>query len=336
MRSIRNVNSEAAALVSQDRVFWGYRFRDSKDRIVAPVSVFGTRVADTHCHLDMLPHPDLAIARAGWHGTGLIVSVVDPTEDPAYTYQNLAAWKTAADALLTDWSLQNPDHADSDTDSEGILVNHLPGLPDIRTMIGCHPHNASKFDDLVQNELISRLGDQSTVALGEIGLDYHYDTSPRTVQRDVFRRQLAIAHQLGLPVSLHLREAHQDGLAILDKEGWPSAGVLLHCYTLGSDEMWAFLDHGAFLAFGGTITFKNADRLRQAVLAAPQDRIMTETDAPFMTPAPMRGTLCSPEHTLFNAACLCEIRGAETFEQIEALLVQIYDNVLRFFRLDSV
>jgi TatD DNase family protein len=280
----------------------------------------------------MLPHPELALARARWHGIRFVVSVVDPSEDPDYTFQNLSSWQSQAAELLNAW-------ASAEGQSELAEPQSLPELPELlelqaphcRIIIGCHPHNASKYSDALEAELRNYLEDQRTAAIGEIGLDYHYDASPRETQREVFSRQLALAREYGLPVALHLREAHADGLAIMDQVGWPPAGVLLHCFTLGPRELQPFLDRGAVVAFGGTLTFKKADELRQTAAQTALEKIMTETDAPFMTPEPLRGTLCGPEHTLFTAARLAETRSASQPEEVYQLLTEVYQNALAFF-----
>jgi TatD DNase family protein len=260
----------------------------------------------------MLPHPELALARAAFHKISFVVTVVDPTENPFFTYNNLSTWLELAAGLLDQW-------------------DSVADLPRCRVIIGCHPHNAASYDRAAEEEMIKCLKDARTAAIGEIGLDYHYDASPRYVQRQVFRRQLAIAHEYQLPVALHLRESHEDGLTILDTEGWPEAGVLLHCYTLGPTELLPFLDRGASVAFGGTLTFKKADSLREAARQTATERIMTETDAPFMAPTPLRGTLCGPEHTRFTAACLAEVCGVMSGGNTSDFLTEIYHNALRFF-----
>ena len=353
MREINNVSSAAAQMVEADDTLFDYHFRNTKGKIVPAVSVAGAPIADSHCHLDMLPHPELALARARWHGIRFVVSVVDPSEDPDYTYQNLSSWQSQAAELLKVWAnaegraglaelaeLVVPKLSESELPelappklSELQSLAEMPELqaPHCRIIIGCHPHNASKYSDALEAELRSYLKDQRTAAIGEIGLDYHYDASPRETQREVFGRQLALAKEYGLPVALHLREAHADGLAILNQVGWPPAGVLLHCYTLGPRELQPFLDRGAVVAFGGTLTFKKADELRQTAAQTALEKIMTETDAPFMTPEPLRGTLCGPEHTLFTAARLAEIRSASQPEEVYQLLTEVYQNALAFF-----
>jgi TatD DNase family protein len=330
MRQVTNAMSGLSGLQAADQAHYDMLFRDGKGRIVDPPRLpQGIQVADTHCHLDMLPHPGLALARAAYHQVSFVVTVVDPTEDPAYTYDGLSDWQAQAARLLDEWAYlsSNPPHpiqAGKETTGQAAPSR-------CRIIIGCHPHNAARYGQAVTEELMRRAGDQRTAAIGEIGLDYHYDASPREAQREAFRRQLDLALRLSLPVSLHLREAHDDGLAILDDIGWPPAGVLLHCCTVGPLELQPFLDRGALVAFGGTLTFKNAGDLRETARLAPLDRIMTETDAPFMAPTPLRGTPCGPEHTVFTAACLSDLRGADQDTEVSALLAQAYANALGFF-----
>lgn len=192
--------------------------------------------------------------------------------------------------------------------------------------MGCHPHNAKHYDDALEQALVDRLADPRVCAVGEIGLDYHYDLSPRDVQRDAFRRQLRVAKQAGLPVVLHIREAHDDAFAILQEEGFPQAGTLLHCFNLDWAELERWVDAGCHVAFGGPVTFKHADEVREAAAKVPVELLLTETDAPYMTPEPLRGTTCGPEHVLFTAEKLCEVRGLAFGEERETFLRTLLDN----------
>ncbi len=192
--------------------------------------------------------------------------------------------------------------------------------------MGCHPHNARHYGPSLEAELLERLADPRVAALGEIGLDYHYDFSPRDVQREVFRRQVRLAKACGLPVILHVREAHDDALAIMREEGFPEAGTLLHCFNLDWATLEPWVEAGCHVAFGGPLTFKNADEVRDAAARVPADRLLTETDAPYMTPEPLRGTTCGPEHVVFTAARLAEARGCEPGPARKALLEQLMDN----------
>lgn len=192
--------------------------------------------------------------------------------------------------------------------------------------MGCHPHNAKHYDDALERKLVDLLADPRVCAVGEVGLDYHYDLSPRDVQREVFRRQLRVAKQAGLPVVLHIREAHDDAFAILQEEGFPPAGTLLHCFNLDWAELERWVDAGCHVAFGGPVTFKHADEVREAAAKVPAELLLTETDAPYMTPEPLRGITCGPEHVLFTAEKLCEVRGLAFGEERETFLRTLLDN----------
>ena len=211
--------------------------------------------------------------------------------------------------------------------------------PMVRIAAGVHPHNAKLYDEAIERELMVRLGDHRVVALGEIGLDYHYDLSPRDVQRRVFRRQIALAKEAGLPIALHLRggddqqadNAHAEAFDILQEEGFPEKGTLLHCCALSPDELRPWVESGCYIAYGGALTFKNAGAAREGARLVPADRLLLETDAPYMTPEPMRGAACTPAHVVFTAVALAEIRGIEAGSQRQAFLRQVFNNTLAFY-----
>lgn len=278
-------------------------FRSTKGKVVG-APVFSTPIADTHAHLDMLESPGFTLARCAANGVGFIATVTDPSEDAASTYTMLDGWRLDAGRQLKSW--QAADVAASN----GRSMDEAE-VPCVRILIGCHPHNAKRYTAECERTLISLAGDPRTAAIGEIGLDYHYDLSPRSTQRDVFRRQIQLAHRMGLPIALHLREAHDDGAAILREEGLPEVGAVLHCFNLDHETMLPFLEMGCFIAFGGPVTFKKCDDVREAASRVPSSRILTETDSPFMAPEPLRGTVCGPENTLFIAARLAEVRGED-------------------------
>ncbi|WP_139650819.1 TatD family hydrolase [Raoultibacter phocaeensis] len=201
-------------------------------------------------------------------------------------------------------------------------------MPRVRIAAGCHPHNAKHYDDALEAELYRLLADPRTCAVGEVGLDYHYDFSPRADQIAVFRRQIALAHETRLPLVLHLREAHEEAYRIMTEEGFPEGGVLLHCFNLDWDTLAPWLDKGCYAAFGGSLTFKKSDDTREAARRMPLGRILTETDAPYMTPEPMRGMECGPDHVIFTAERLAEVRGCETGPAKLEFLADIYRNAL--------
>jgi len=271
-------------------------FADAKGREVAPPDFGGLSIADTHAHLDMLEEPTLALARAARAGVGLVATVADPSEDASRTYKESDAWREAAGE----------------------------GAPRVRVLVGVHPHNAKNLTPEVEAELRRLAGHAKTSAIGEIGLDYHYDYSPRDRQREAFRRQLEIAHELDLPAVVHLREAHEDGEAILAEIGVPPAGCILHCYTLGPSPLDRFLAMGCFVSFAGPVTFKKADEIREAAATVPLGRLLTETDCPFMAPEPFRGRANEPALVIFTAARLAETRG----EALETFAAETYANAL--------
>jgi TatD DNase family protein len=270
-------------------------FADSKGRAVLAPDFGGVPVADTHAHLDMLDDPALALARAARAGVTFVATVADASEDASRTYDSLPQWLADADALLHDTGVNAP--------------SVVP--PDVRIIVGVHPHNAKDLTPQVEVELIRLASDARTAAIGEIGLDFHYDYSPREVQRSAFRRQLQIAVELNLPAVVHLREAHADGEAIMREVGLPAAGCILHCYTMGAEPLEPFLAMGCMVSFAGPVSFKKADEIREAAISVPAGRILTETDSPFMAPEPFRGRTNEPALVVFTAARLAAARGEE-------------------------
>jgi TatD DNase family protein len=157
------------------------------------------------------------------------------------------------------------------------------------------------------------LAHPKVVAIGEIGLDYHYDKSPRDQQRAAFIEQMRIARQARKPIVIHTREAWEDTWRLLE-EHWEGAGIM-HCFSGGREEARRALDMGFYLAFGGVVTFPNAERVRQAALMTPLDRLLIETDAPYLAPVPMRGRRNEPAFVVETARRLAELRG-ESFEEL--------------------
>jgi TatD DNase family protein len=281
-------------------------FVDAKGREIAMPDV-GEHVADTHAHLDMLDDPGLALARATRARVDFVATVADPSEDAMRTYDGLPTWFARARERL---------------DADGFAEM---AMPHVRVIVGVHPHNAKDLDAQVEGELRHLARHALTSAIGEIGLDYHYDHSPRDVQREVFRRQLSIAGEFDLPVVVHLREAHDDGEAIMREIGLPQAGCILHCYNLGPEPLRRFLALGCAVSFAGPVTFKKADEVRQSAAMVPLDRILTETDCPFMAPEPLRGRKNEPANVVFTAARLADTRAGSAVEFGAAA----YGNALR-------
>jgi TatD DNase family protein len=195
--------------------------------------------------------------------------------------------------------------------------------------IGVHPHECAKVPE-ADWALHDRLAaDPRVVAVGETGLDYHYDLSPRPEQQRCFRRSIASARALGKPVVVHVREADADCAAILREEGVPEAGGVIHCFTGDRDAARAYLDLGLFISVAGVVTFKNAEPIREAVRTIPRDRLMVETDSPFLAPIPFRGKRNEPAYVVHTAAKVAELWGVEAAE-VERVTAE---NARRLFRL---
>ena len=178
--------------------------------------------------------------------------------------------------------------------------------------IGLHPHEASAGVDEVAALLETELavGDGAVVAVGECGLDYYYEHSPRDAQRRAFAAQIALAHEWGLALVIHARDAWDDLFDVLGAEGVPERTVL-HCFTGGPDEVDRCLRAGMFVSFSGIITFKNASGVRDAAARCPLDRLLVETDSPFLAPAPHRGKVNEPALLPLVGATVAEVKGCE-------------------------
>lgn len=282
----------------------------------APLLAPGARIADTHCHLGMLEDAPRAIAHAALLGVDYLANVTDAVEDAADAYAAIDGWFDEAQRLLDDLA------------QIGAAVR----APEYHLIVGVHPHNAKDYSPQIEAQLAKLLDDPRTVALGEIGLDYHYDFSPREDQRRVFARQLAIARERDIPVALHLREAHGEALELLRAARLREGRVLVHCCNIPYAMLEPFLELGCSAAFGGPVTFGKGDEARESATRIPVERMMTETDSPYMTPAPLRGVECTPAHTVFTAAKLCELRGfAEPDDRQRAFLDALYANARAFF-----
>lgn len=200
---------------------------------------------------------------------------------------------------------------------------------DVWASVGVHPHEADAHPDLGAGALVEGSKHARVIAIGECGLDYHYDNSARPAQRERFEAHVEAARTTGLPLIVHTRDAEEDTAEILGR-AVRAGGVtgVLHCFT-GSGELAAkALDLGFFISLSGIVTFKNARDLQETAKAIPLDRLLVETDAPFLAPVPHRGGPCEPAFVADTAAFIAELRGAEPEEFAEATTV----NFFRLFR----
>jgi TatD DNase family protein len=242
---------------------------------------------DSHCHLQSLSAEDFgaALARARESGVGRLVIVGTDEE---------SSRRASAVALEVD--------AKDDPPVETWAT------------VGLHPHDASSGVEGINRYLgelsASGMSSSRVVAVGECGLDYHYDHSPRAEQRKAFAEQVALAHKHGLALVIHTREAWDDTFAILDHEAAP-ARVVFHCFTGGPEEARACLDRGAYLSFSGIVTFPSADDVRAAATLCPMDRMLVETDAPFLTPVPHRGKPNEPAYVPLVGSAIAALKGLD-------------------------
>jgi TatD DNase family protein len=256
------------------------------------------RLIDTHCHL---PHGRLRnqLADALDHARAAgLVHIVCATSaiDEAYHARNIA--RDNADVTFT---------------------------------AGVHPHYAADFDELQLAALRELVTDAECVALGEIGLDYHYDFSPRDAQQATFAAQLALAGELACPIVIHTREAFDDTLAVIAESGVDGSKLIFHSFTEGAEAVKRLLDLGATISYSGIATFKQADDIRQGAAIVPDDRILIETDAPYLSPVPVRKMKTNePANVAHVATCLAGVRGVTP----EAFAEQTTANAIRLFGLD--
>ena len=194
----------------------------------------------------------------------------------------------------------------------------------ILATVGVHPHEAGKVTARTYQDLRSLAVHEKVVAFGEIGLDYHYDFSPRDVQREVFIEQLNLARELALPVTIHTREAWDDTIAILN-DHWSGPGIF-HCFTGDAAQAQQALDLGFHLAFGGVLTFRTAENVREAARIVPDNRLLIETDAPYLAPIPYRGKRNEPAMMLETLKKLAEIR-LTTPEQLASLTTANFERL---------
>jgi TatD DNase family protein len=199
----------------------------------------------------------------------------------------------------------------------------------LRVAVGIHPASADTADARALEDVAALAGDPRAIAIGEVGLDYARERVPRRVQVEVFRAQVRLARRVGLPLVVHTRDAFDDVERILNEEG--STGAIAHCFTGTPETAMRWAAAGWMLSFAGPLTFANADSLREAARCVPADRILVETDAPYLAPVPVRGRRCEPAFLIHTARVLADLRGVP----IDSLEAAVEDNARRIFRLNE-
>ena len=247
-----------------------------KKRPAPPVLTSNSQLIDSHCHLDMAPYQndlEQVLASAGKHGVNRIITIgID-----------LASSRKAVK-----------------------LAERYAG---VYATVGIHPHSAEEASPEVYQELRELASRPKVVAFGEIGLDYAKQYAPVEAQRREFARQLALAGELHLPVVIHDREAHQDTLALLRQTGPFMAGGVVHCFSGDVSLARQVLELGFYISIPGIVTFKNSTALQQVVKEVPLERLLLETDGPFLAPVPWRGKSNRPEYFLYTAAWVAELNN---------------------------
>ncbi len=255
----------------------------------------GVTLIDSHCHLDMDfdADRDAVLARARSAGVGAMVTI----------------------------------GASGSFDANRKAVALAAAHDVIHATVGVHPHEAASVDDAVLDAIAALAAEPKVVAIGETGLDYHYEHSPRAAQRQAFARFVQLARRLALPLVVHLREADDDAVEVLRGEGATEVGGVIHCFSGDATSARRFLDLGFHISFSGIVTFKTADALREAARIVPADRLMVETDAPFLAPIPYRGRRNEPALVVRTAAVIAEVRG----ESMERVATATSANTVRLF-----
>ncbi len=192
------------------------------------------------------------------------------------------------------------------------VVATAAGESDVFASVGIHPHEADKHSELARGELLAATQDPKVIGIGETGLDYYYEHSDRETQARLFRMHIDVARETGLPVIIHTRDAEADTLEILaDEMGKGAFPALIHCFTASAEFGRKVLELGLSISISGIVTFKNARDLQEAAKGVPDDRLLVETDSPFLAPVPHRGRPCEPAFVADTARFLAELRETE-------------------------
>ena len=199
---------------------------------------------------------------------------------------------------------------------------------DVWASVGIHPHEADAHEDLGRDALLEKAAHPRVIGIGETGLDYYYDKSDRAVQRDLFRMHIGVARETGLPLIIHTRDAEADTLEILeDEKGNGDFPALIHCFTASAEFGARVVEMGLSISISGIVTFKNAKELQEAAKQVPSERLLVETDSPFLAPVPHRGKPCEPAYVADTARFLAELRAVP----LDELASQTTDNFHKLF-----
>lgn len=341
--------ASVAAEASVDARF-ALAFRKKKKCYAVPMPP--APLADTHAHLMSFwgKEPAEVIARAALAGVRQMTTVYDPLVDErdSRTHaKQLREWIEGAHRLLEEAGrLDAEAYPVADPSGQDPMLGRPTALLDrIGYVAGVHPYGAPSYSDEVHAQVEAALDDPLCRGIGEIGLDYHFDAeddieaAPHDLQMEVMARQLELACARNVPVELHVRHeaddlartSHADAYRVLREVGIPDAGCVLHCFGEDRATMERFCDLGCHIAFGGAATFKRNDEVREAFAACPLDRLLFETDCPYMAPEPLRGLECEPAMIAWTAAALTGDRSSRTGENPEDIAYAVWRNATKLF-----
>lgn len=248
---------------------------------------------DSHVHLEMLEDVDGAMARAREAGLKLVVTITDALRD----YRE--------------------------------VVKIAERFDEVVFGIGVHPHDASRWGKDVEKIIREALRHRKAVMIGETGLDYYRLRSPREVQVDVFRRQLEIATEVDMPVSVHIRDAYDEAYRILSEFQELSGKIILHCYSSDAQDVERYLNLGCYISFAGPVTYPKANKLREAASVVPLDRVLVETDCPYLSPQAVRGKKNEPANVVYVIDEIAKLKGISA----SRLSKQVYLNLRLLLKL---
>lgn len=219
---------------------------------------------------------------------------------------------------------------DSETIKKSLELS--AAYPEIYSIIGWHPTEAGMYTAAVEESLMALLEEEKVIAMGEMGLDYHWDKAPHDIQAKVFRRQIAIAKELELPISIHMRDAIEDTYKILKEEDIRDIGGIMHSFGGDTEYMKKFLDLGMHISLSGVVTFKKTTEVHEVAKQVPINRLLVETDAPYLAPIPFRGKRNEPAYVKFVAEKIAELRNIS----LEEVATQTTKNANKLFGLENI
>jgi len=261
-------------------------------------------IFDSHCHLDPETY-------GGDQGVDNVIA-------------------TAVAAGVTRMLTVGSGYGDGTAERAVVVAKRHPNV--VWASVGMHPHDASMLDSKALETLKTLAKEKEVVAFGEIGLDFYYDNSPRDIQRDAFRRQIQAALELQLPIIIHDRDSDGECLKILREDGaFEGAGVLYHCFASDVCHMQHVVDAGGYISIPGVVTFKKAHDTQAVASACPEERLLIETDAPFLTPAPLRGRKNEPCHVALTLEAVAKLRN----QSPQKLAKITTENALRLFQIST-